>query len=121
MTPSEFKVDFPTFVSTSDDAIAAMIAKADPYFDVCRWGAFYSEGLGYWVAHKLVLANVAAGQGISGKAAATDIVNKAVGDVSVGRDSAMLNLQAKDPFMRTVYGQEYKALALRVGTGAITL
>lgn len=121
MTPAEFKARFPAFASEADERVQDFIDDADPYFDVDRWGGFYSAGLGYFVAHKIVLANVAAGQGTSGKATATDILTKKVGEVEIQRDTGLLNLQAKDPFMRTLYGQEYKALALQVGIGAVSV
>lgn len=120
MTPSEFKVLFPAFADEDEGRIAIVIASAKPYFDVARWGAFYSDGLGNWTAHKIALANALAGQGSGSKTLSSDIITKSVGDVSVGRDSALLNMSAKNPFMRTIYGQEYSRLARQVGMGATT-
>jgi len=48
---------------------------------------------------------------------AGDTASKAVGPVSKSYDSMMINAQAKDPYMRTSYGQEFCRLRRLVGMG----
>lgn len=116
MTASEFKAIFPAFVATNDDTVSAAIALAAPWFNVDRWGRFYSEGLANWVAHKLTVdapSNAGANNG------GGDATDKQVGSVRISRGETLLKAQMDDPFMRTAYGQRYRYLAGLAGMGAV--
>ena len=118
MTPSEFLADpdFVAFAAESPATIAKWLVKAVPFFDVGRWGAWYSEGLGNWIAHRIVMSNLRATQPTN-RTDAGDTASKAVGPVSKSYDSMLINAQAKDPYMRTSYGQEFCRLRRLVGMG----
>lgn len=119
MTPSEFRAWFPTpsaFASMTDEAIAPFIARTVPYFNVARWGDFYSEGVAYLTAHFIVMNNGTAAAGIT-VPSANDFVAKSVGGVSASRSAELVAEAAHDPFMRTSYGQEYCRLRDMVGLG----
>ena len=118
MTPSEFlsDPDFSAFSAEEPDTIAKWMVKAAPFFDVARWGAFYSEGLGNWVAHRIVLSNQRATMPTN-RADSGNMISKTVGPVSASYDSLLINAQAKDPYMRTSYGQEFCRLRRLVGMG----
>jgi len=119
MTPTEFKARYPEFASTADAVVAAVIADADPFFDVTRWGDFYAQGLAAFTAHELTIAAAAA----LGDASALDaaaISQKRVGDVSVSYSVTMMQAGVDDPYQRTRYGQRYASLRDMVGMGAVT-
>lgn len=121
MTPSEFKELFPEFAAVADARVQLFIERSAPHFDVPRWGDLYADGVAYWVAHELALANVQTAQGGGAKALTNDILSKKVGDVQVTKDSGLLNRQADNPYLRTYYGQQYSRLARMVGMGAVAV
>jgi hypothetical protein len=116
MTPTEFKSRFPAFASQTSQSIQDYLTLAVPFFDVDRWGGFYSEGLANWVAHNIVTDNVLAADSISDPDAG-NVTEKHVGPVGMTMDSKLLNKQADDPYMTTRYGQRYRRLARLVGAG----
>jgi hypothetical protein len=119
MTPSEFRAWFPSpsaFASMTDEAITPFIARTVPYFNVARWGDFYSEGVANLTAHFIVMANAQAAAGIT-VPVASDLVSKSVGGVSGTRHAELVAEAAHDTFMRTSYGQEYCRLRDLVGLG----
>lgn len=120
MTAAEFKAWFigGQFDDVEDTTVEAWIARATPYFNVTRWGGYYTEGLANWVAHNLVESTATARKSIQ-QTDANDTIHKQIGPISIGKDSGLLNAQAKDPFMRTTYGQRYRYLAGRVGMGGM--
>jgi hypothetical protein len=120
VTPSGFKALFPKFMGESDERIQALLNLAAPYFNVERWGAFYPEGIANWVAHSIVVDN-AEGAQPTDQLNANDVTEKHVGPVGMTRDSQLLNAQAKNPFMRTTYGQKYVYLRGKVGFGGLAV
>lgn len=121
MTPSEFKTLFPEFAAETDERVQLFIDRAAPHFDVARWGDLYPDGVAYFVANELAMANAQTAQGGSVQAMTNDILTKKVGDVQVTRDSGLLNKQADNPLYRTVYGQRYLYLRRQVGIGALSV
>lgn len=121
MTPSEFKTLFPEFSGESDQRVQLFIDRAAPHFDVERWGDLYSDGVAYFVAHELALANAQTAQGGSVQAMTNDTVSKKVGDVQVTKDAGLLAKQADNPFFRTMYGQKYLYLRKQAGIGALSV
>lgn len=121
MTPSEFKTQFPEFAAETDARVQLFIDRAAPYFDVDRWGDLYPDGVAYYVAHELALANAQTAQGGSVQAMTNDTLTKEVGDVQVTKDAGLLAKQADNPFYRTLYGQKYLYLRRQVGIGALSV
>ena len=123
MTPAQFKALFTQFAAEDDDRVQGFLDLAAPYFNVERWGAFYTEGLANLVAHSIVTANAeqAAFAAAPNQLQAGDVVGKTVGAVSVTRDGQLLNKQAADPFLRTTYGQRYVYLRRKAGMGGIAV
>lgn len=117
MTPAAFRLLFPAFIDATDTEINAAIALSTPYFNVGRWGEFYQQGLTNFIAHEIVIA-----LSDDMSQAANDILSEDRPTLKFTRDSALLNLQAKDPFMRTKYGQKYQSLVRTyVGVGAMVV
>lgn len=118
MTPAEFKTRFPEFASETDQRVQLFIDDAEPLFDEERWGDLYQAGVAYFVAHELTMANLQTAQGGSAKATANDTLSKKVGEVQTAKDASLLNKQADNPYLRTLYGQKYLAYRRIVGMGA---
>jgi hypothetical protein len=118
MTPAEFKAAFPVFAAEDDAVIQRHINRSPPYFNVSEWRGLYTDALGNWVAHYVVMEHIETANGTTGKDASL-ATSKTVGRVSVSYSDKVLDLQAKDPFMRTTYGREYLRLLRLAGTGAV--
>lgn len=121
LTPASFKTRFPEFATESDVRVQGFIDDADPFFDPSRWETLLDIGMAYYVAHELFTANQRMAPGGAAVAGSSDVLTKKVGEVSVTRDSQLLNSQAKDPYMRTIYGQKYKHYIKILGIGAIAV
>lgn len=117
MTPSEFKASFPDgeFSSLADNYVQVFLTAAVTHFDVSRWGAFYSEGLSNFVAHKIVLSKAHVANAL--QADEGNVTGKHVGPVGQSMDGQLVNKQAEDPYLLTNYGREYVRLRRLVGTG----
>lgn len=126
MTPSEFRAqfhdgEFASATALPDNYIQRFLDASAPHFNVQRWGKNYSEGLACHVAHSIVVSKAQAAKSIS-QADANDVVTRAIsGAVSMSKDPEMLRMQAKDPYMRTTYGQRYAYLRNLVGRGGVTV
>jgi len=116
MTPADFRAWDPlAFASSPDDpTIARWIARATPYFNVGIWDDLYTDGIFYWVAHNIAL-EAYLGSTFQTAGGALDAIGKRVGSVSINYSDKITELKAKDPYMRTVYGQEYRRLADLLG------
>lgn len=117
MTPSAFRAYWsPAFDDVTDSAIQAQLDLAADKFDVARWGtgARYTEGLACFVAHQLKWRDLAAKNALGG-----DGLLKTVGRLTVSKDSKLLNAQADNYFLTTMYGRRYMFLARQAGQGAV--
>ena len=117
-SPSDVKLRYPEFTSTSDDVVGMVIGDAFPFFDEERWGSFYLQGYCAFVAHQLTVnARAAAGAA----AASGPVQTKTVGDVSVTYQGGE-TLRATDSYFATTsYGQRYLQLRRLVGAGALAV
>jgi hypothetical protein len=115
-TLAQFRLQFPEFASTPDATILNWLALADPFFDQARWGTWLTLGVLYWVAHQIKLASQNALNGFT-----DDTTSQREGDVGFSRDSKLVNDEAHNPYLQTVYGQQYYRYARMVGAGAIAL
>jgi len=120
VTPADFIAAFPAFKDLPVPTIQAKIDASVPYFDPVRWGDQLNEGVGYWVAHQLVLAG-ADGYGMDGKSKiaveANDVTSRDTEHIKISRSPEMIAAQAVDPYMRTVFGQQYRSLSRQIGMG----
>jgi hypothetical protein len=114
MTPSEFKAIIPAFDAADEPTIQRWLDRAVKEFSVTRWGAFLSDGIANWVAHMMCIEAVtgATAATAGGSALATE---KRVGALAVSYSEAIVELQAKQPFMRTTYGIEFMRLRRLAG------
>lgn len=119
LTLSDFRLLFPAFASVDEATVNAQIALSAPYFDAIRWGQMLKEGMGNYVAHSLAMNALLTKPNSTGMADNT--LSQKVGEVQVQNSDSMLQMQAKNPFMRTTYGQRYMYLLKIVGAGMIAI
>lgn len=121
--PARFRLALPEFSAVTDDRLNYLIEKADPYFDVCRWGDFLEDGVIYWIAHRLFMDQVREKQAKNPLAFANSfaVTNKSVGDVSVGRDAGLLAKAYDSEYNLSPYGQLFLNLRKKVGIGALAV
>lgn len=129
MTVADFQAAFPVFADVDATEIQRHINAAAPWFNVLAWGDLYDQGLGNWVAHQIVTeANdrkaMSAKDGrrpwISGPGA-REVIAETVDSVSIVYSAMLLNKQAADPYLRTIYGQRYRYLSGIAGGGAVAV
>lgn len=121
MTPAEFKLRFPEFTATADERVQLFIDRSDPFFDQARWGDFYTEGVGYWVAHGLTLSASATSTSGTGMGHQNAVTGKKVGEVQINKSVTLVQAGMDNPYMRTGYGQEFLLLRKMVGVGALAV
>jgi hypothetical protein len=117
VTPSEFQARFPDgdFDALDDAYIQKFMDASATHFDVARWGAKYSEGLAFFVAHRIVIGKARLAQGM--QVDVGSVSEHHVGPVGESFNGELLVRQSDDPFLLTSYGREYAALRDRVGLG----
>lgn len=118
MTATEFKAWFVggQFNSVSDVTVALYLTRAEPWFNVTRWGNWYNEGIANWVAHSIVIDRAEATQSID-EVDADDAVSDTFGPISTTRNPGDASAKMRDPYLRTSYGQRYAYLRSLVGMG----
>lgn len=121
MTPDTFISRFPAFADIDITVIQTAIDDADPFFNTCRWCNLYEQGLANFVAHNLTMDRAMLDGTQSAFSDQGDYSSKSVGEVSVSIDAGLIAKYAKDPFMRTLYGQRYLYLRRLVGSGAVAV
>ena len=126
MTVASFIVDFPEFRSEKEDVVSRHIGYATggpAFLDESRWGTYYSRGLGYFVAHSIVMEKmrIAAGPVAMAGDLASQTIENANGRVTKSTDSGSIERRQKNPFYETKYGQEYLRLQRLAGMGAVAV
>lgn len=118
VTPADIKERFPAFGELEDGDIQKIIDRAGPYFDVARWDDLLDEGMGLWVAHQLALQarDATAGSNNGGFTDATTM--KKVDQMQKSMSAEIIKAGMDNPYMATVYGQQYLDLRRLVGIGA---
>jgi hypothetical protein len=115
---TDFTTMFPELATKVDETkFTFWLQRADPYFDQCRWDDMYFDGVLYWIAHSATIGTLNA----SGVGAFDDTIMKKVGDLQKQRSADLIKLQATDPYMRTVYGQQYLYYASLIGMGGVSV
>lgn len=115
-TVTSFRALFPEFQATADAAIQTWIDASGPFFNVSRWDDLLTLGVSYWTAHQLMLAGANAAQPLT-----DDTTMQKAGDVSFQRDAQLVNAEAKNPYMRTAYGQQYLYYMRMAGAGGVAV
>jgi hypothetical protein len=119
ITPTQFLTFFAndTNMSAQDPALIQMkIDISAPNFNVDRWGGKYNLGQYYYVAHMIIMDKIASLNPI------VDVVTtKRAGSVSKGSASDLIQAQNQNPFLRTIYGQEYLRLLRSLAGGPAAL
>lgn len=127
MDPTQFRMDFPEFASTTDypDAVITFqIGIATALLNADRWGTMLNYGIELYVAHNLVLAaqaseDVATGNTPGEMTGPTSA--KGVDKVSVSYDTASASLTDGGFWNLTRYGVQFLQLARMMGAGGIQL
>jgi uncharacterized protein DUF4054 len=121
MTPADFRLAFPAFAAETDPVVQRHLDAADPFFDVERWGGFYNDGLGNFVAHRIVTEKADAATGSGPTSGGGDFQSKTLGSFSITKSAEVASMFVDDPLTRTSYGQRYAYLRGLVGIGAIAV
>jgi len=103
-----FRALVPEFSSKTDDEVNTMIELAKPHVSASRFGSFYAQAVANYAAHLFAMQGLIAETGGAG---VTGIVTKEkVGDIEKEYASPA-NVDYNNPLDRTIYGQEFQALA----------
>lgn len=123
MDVATFRLALPQFdVATFPDATVQYwlnigIGKLDPQL----WGDRLDEGLLYYTAHTLTLAQRAMQGGTGGTQGIGPVASKSIGPASVSYDNAAVISAGAGSFNSTVWGMRYWELVQMVGAGGLQL
>lgn len=110
----------PAFAETPDEpTVQRWLDRSVRFFNADAWDDLLPDGVSNWVAHNLVL-EAQLGATFATAGGGLDAVGKGVGQMRVQYSDKIVDLKAKDPFMRTVYGQEYRRLQRMIGAALVT-
>jgi hypothetical protein len=113
-----FKDLRPAYEDVPDPDIQRWLDRADPYFDVGRWGALYDDGLAYWVGASLLIEGTA--ENLPNVAVIRVMaISKRVGPEEVRYSDAVIQAVMKEPMLATEDGRRYLNLRDEVGMGAV--
>ena len=114
----DIQIRFAEFANVASATIQYWIdLAAASYVDQNAWGQSFSEGVILWVAHNLALSALAAAQG--GVAAGKGTTSERVDSLSVSYSGDVVKMQADDPLMLTLYGQQFVRLRSDAVSGAV--
>jgi len=119
LTPADFKIRFPEFVTVDDARIQFWLDDAALEVGEAAWGPLYEKGSMLLAAHLLELDIQRVDSG-SGSSSLARVTSKKVGDVSVTFARSSTD-STEDWYNQTDYGSEYLRLKLRVGMGAVAV
>ena len=134
LTQDEFLEIFPQFAAAPEEWIDGLLNVCETAaFNECLWGSWLHWGEANFVAHYLMIRQMIWGSwddnpdGATSTAWMQNAIQSAVtsfnaGSVSYSKDSAMDAGFLSNPYMRTIYGQEYwaKRKSLAVGLVMVT-
>jgi hypothetical protein len=115
ITPTTFLAYFANdsnMNAQSTDAIQAKITQSTPNFNVGMWGDKYNLGQFYYVAHQLMMDTIASKSPI-----VDTVTSKRAGGVSKSASADLIRQQNTNPFLRTIYGQQYLDLRRSLSGG----
>jgi hypothetical protein len=124
ITPSQFRVDFPSFADTTqfpDAQVQRFLDLSGVMIDTSLWGSFSTMGMELITAHFLTMQGyflaINAGMPFPAGMAMGIPTSKSVSKVSVGKDIASFMVDGGGPWNYTIYGQQFMWWAMLVGTG----
>jgi hypothetical protein len=121
ITPTDFKVRFPEFVTIADARIQIFLDLSVLEVGEGAWGTLYEEGVFLLAAHQLQLdLNRQAGS-TTGGASVSNVESRSIGDVSVSFGSINSDSVSATWYNSTVYGQNYLRLKRRMGMGMVAV
>lgn len=112
-TVDEFKLRYPEFKDTDDNAVGFFMEDAESEIDKARWGKLFKRGLFALTAHLVKLASQATETGGS---AAKEVAAETAGSLSVSYAPQATPTDGST-YHLTAYGQEYLRLRKLVGIG----
>lgn len=120
MNANQFKARYPQFASNT--AIELYLAESLLFIGEA-YDQFADMAQGLYVAHSCALEAEERARATSAPAAAWDgaITSKGAGRLNVSRSAEVIGMQAKDPWMRTTYGQRLCQIRDMVGKGAVAV
>jgi len=129
--------DFPEFSSEKPEVVTRHIGYAagatvggTPLFlDESRWEGYYTRGLGYWVAHSIVMEKRRIAMGpvadggdlISGTLETVGAGGLGGSRVSKSRSADAVARRDANPYYESLYGKEFLRLAKIAGKAAVAL
>ncbi|WRQ13126.1 head completion adaptor protein [Vibrio phage vB_VpM-pA2SJ1] len=128
---ADFRIDKEGFADSTkwpDKKLKRALMKADKETGSSRWGAYSDlslkqEGMFAYAAHYLTMSKAASTTTARGGVASAvgSVSSKSVGDESISfavAGAATVNQMGESWLTATAYGQEFKRLQQRAGTGA---
>lgn len=129
LTSDVFLAWFPMFTAVDPVWIDGLLNQCQTAaFDPCVWGPWLQWGEGLWTAHWLALRELWFGgwdeenpdatawlQGII----QTGVSTFRAGSVSWEKDSKVTAEQLQNPYMRTLFGQEFYAMKMKLAVGLV--
>ena len=120
MTPEDFRMQFPELSTVTDDSINYWVDKSSAVFNVDLWGQSYDAGLSNWVAHKIATQlKYSYDKDFLDPSDGLNIMMPRVGMAMNVNTRDLVLTQAKDPYIGTIYGQEYRRLSRLIGIGGV--
>ncbi len=118
ITPAEIKSRFLSLNSVEDAHLQVLIEDTRPFFDIHRWGSFYSRAACLLVAHFWTMQQkVDKGE----TSPVHQITARKAGEVQLNYASPS-PLEMQDAWLAaTSYGQQYLSLRKQVGFGALVV
>lgn len=114
MTADEFKTACPTFEDVAADVIDRHLATAAlfPTMSSSKWGARLALATTYLTAHLISVEDKHRQLGVTAKAG--DVVSASTAEGSRSRSDAAVQMQIKNPLLRTEWGQMFVDLQQQV-------
>jgi Protein of unknown function (DUF4054) len=129
LTSDVFLAWFPQFTAVDPVWVDGLLDQCQTAaFDPCVWGPWLQWGEALWVAHWLTLREMwFGGWDVDNPQAdlwmrgviQTGVSSFSAGSVSWSKDTSLLDEQAKNPYMRTLFGQEFYAMQAKLAVGLV--
>ena len=122
MTADDFKAFFPEFSASSYDARIAALLGAVPQIDEDRAGNQLNLALGYWIADKLAVQDIAIKYGVAAtSAASSSSTEEQVGKLSTKASFSHSQSASGATAGKTTYLLRYEDLIHQFGAGAVAV
>lgn len=127
MLLSELKTRYPEFNNDPYSGLLQShvdywVTESSTIFNLAMWGNSYHRGLFSWVAHNIANQfKYSEDRYLLDPADGLSLQVPLVGSSQEKKIKDLVTLQAADPYMGTVYGQEFKRLAKRIAIGGMVV